>query len=184
VAVSDEDGKELEARVRRIEDRFAIHDLVSAYCTAIDSRDLDGFVACFTVDAVVRFQDGVLDLRGREAIRGYYERRFRDYGVTYHYAHNHTVTFEDDDHASGTVTGHAEMGLDGEGWIAALRYTDRYRREDGGWRFAERELASWYYMRLADLPQGLGSELRKHYRGRMLPAELPESLETYRAWHE
>jgi hypothetical protein len=60
----------------------------------------------------------------------------------------------------------------------------RYRREDGRWRFAGRELACWYYMPLSQLPLGMATDLRKRYRGEIIAAELPESLATYRAWHE
>ena len=180
--LSDSPANTLEERVRRIEDRFAIQDLVAEYCSGIDNRDLDRFISCFTSDAVVRHQDGVMELHGRDAIHEYYTRRFRDYGVTFHYPHLHTVELEDDSTAQGVVTGHAEMGLSGEGWIAALRYTDQYRVEDGRWKFAERVIATWYYMRLADLPKGLGSNLRKHYRGELKSAELPESLDSYKAW--
>ena len=123
-----------------------------------------------------------MELRGRDAIHEYYTRRFQDYGMTFHYPHLHTIEIGEDATARGVVTGHAEMGLSGEGWITALRYTDQYRVEEGRWRFAERVLATWYYMRLADLPAGLGGELRKHYRGELRTAELPESLDTYKAW--
>jgi len=173
----------LELRIARIEDRFAIIDLVAAYCTAIDGRDLEAFVACFTADGVIRHADGVMRLDGREAIREYYTRRFGDYGVTFHYPHAHTVTLDGPDEAHGVVTAHAEMALNGEAWLAAFRYTDRYRREEGRWRFAERELACWYYMPLSQLPQGMAADLRKHYRGQVIAAELPESLATYQAWH-
>jgi uncharacterized protein (TIGR02246 family) len=172
----------LEQRVGRLEDRFAITDLVTEYCAAIDGRDLDAFVACYTVDGVIRHADGVMRLDGREAIREYYERRFGDYGVTFHYPHSHTVVIDGADDAHGVVTAHAEMALQGEAWIAAFRYTDRYRREEGRWRFAERELACWYYMPLSKLAQGMTAELRKHYRGEVIAAELPESLASYRAW--
>jgi hypothetical protein len=121
-------------------------------------------------------------LDGREAIRDYYSMRFPAYGVTFHYPHSHVVTLEGPDEADGVVTAHAEMALDGAGWIAAFRYTDTYRREGGRWRFRERVLACWYYMKLADLPDGMASTLRKHYRGEQLPAELPESLATYQTW--
>ena len=173
----------MEQRLQRLEDRFAIMDLVAAYCSAIDSRDLDGFVDCFTDDAVVRHADGIMRLDGREAIRDYYSARFPGYGVTFHYPHSHTVAFDGPDTAHGVVTAHAEIALDGAGWIAAFRYTDEYRREADRWRFAERVLACWYYLKLSDLPEGLASTLRKHYRGRQLPAELPESLATFQAWH-
>lgn len=168
-------------RLRRLEDRVAIQDLVAEYCRAIDDRDLEAFVGCFTADGVLRHRDGVMRLEGRATLREYYARRFREYGVTFHYPHAHVVTFDGPDLAHGWVSAHAEMGLHGEGWLAALRYSDQYRRVDGRWLFAERELAAWYYLRMADLPTGLGQSLRKHYRGELLPAELPESLPTYRA---
>jgi hypothetical protein len=151
-----------EDRLSRLEDRFAIMDLVAAYCAAIDGRDLDGFVGCFTADGVIRHAD---------------------YGVTFHYPHSHAVVIDGPDAAHGTVTAHAEMALDGEAWLAAFRYADTYRREDGAWRFADRELACWYYMPLSQLSEGMASHLRKHYRGELIPAELPESLASYKAWH-
>jgi len=170
-------------RLHRLEDRAAIQDLVAEYCRAIDDRDLDAFVGCFTADAVLRHRDGVLRLEGRTALREYYTARFAQYGVTFHYPHAHVITLDGPDTAHGWVSAHAEMGLDGAGWIAAFRYTDRYRRVEGHWLFAERELAAWYYMRLADLPDGMGQTLRKHYKGHLIPAELPEGLATYQAWH-
>jgi uncharacterized protein (TIGR02246 family) len=171
----------LAGRVQRLEDRFAISELVAAYCSAIDERDLGRFLDLFTDDAVQRHRDGVMRLDGREAIEAYYTQRFAAYGYTYHYPHAATVSFESDDVATGVVTGHAEMGVEGELVLAAIRYTDRYRRTQTGWRFAERELAFGYYMKLSELPTGFGDSLRKHYRGERIPAELPESLETYQA---
>ena len=179
----DEPGS-IEERLQRLEARFAINDLVAAYCAAIDGRDLDSFVDCFTADAVLRHEDGVMRLEGRETIREYYEARFPTYGVTFHYPHAQTVVLDGPDAAHGVVTAHAEMALEGEAWLAAFRYSDTYRREQGRWRFAERVLACWYYMRLSDLADGLASPLRKHYRGRQLAAELPERLASFRAWRE
>ncbi len=172
-----------DERLQQIEDRFAIQDLVAEYCRAIDDRDLDAFIGCFTVDGVLRHRDGVMRLDGRDALRAYYTNRFKQYGVTFHYPHAQVVTFDGAETAHGWVSAHAEMGLDGEGWTSAFRYTDRYRKVDGRWLFAERELAAWYYMKLADLPHGMGSPYRKHYKGTLVPAELPESLETYRTLH-
>lgn len=177
-------SRSLESRVVQLEDRFAIMDLVATYCDAIDSRDLDRFVSCFTTDGLLRHADGVMRLEGREAIREYYTRRFGDYGVTFHYPHSHTIVNDGPDTAHGVVTAHAEMALNGEAWVAAFRYTDRYRRKEYQWRFAERVLACWYYMPLSQLPQGMAASLRKHYRGEVIAAELPESLATYQAWHD
>jgi uncharacterized protein (TIGR02246 family) len=177
------DGALLEARVKAIEDRIAIDDLVSAYCLAIDERDFGRFLSLFIEDAVLRHEDGVMRLEGLAAIREYYTQRFAGYGMTFHTPHSRLVGFVSPDEATGVVTGHAEMSEGGELVLAAIRYTDRYRRLDGRWRFAERVLGFWYYMKASDLPSGFADSLRKHYRGGRLAAELPESLETYRAWH-
>jgi len=170
-------------RLRQLEDRFALQDLVATYCQAIDDRDLDTFVALFTDDGRMRHRDGGMDVTGRDALRAYYAARFPTYGVTFHYPHAHTITFDGPDAAHGTLSAHAEMDLNGEFFLAAFRYSDRYVRDERQWRFGERVLACWYYMRLADLPTQIGDPLRKHYKGQHLPAELPESLATYRAWH-
>jgi uncharacterized protein (TIGR02246 family) len=122
----------LAGRVRRLEDRFAIADLVAAYCSAIDERDLGRFLELFSEDAVLRHRDGVMRLDGKAEIEAYYTRRFASYGYTFHYPHACTVRFDGDDVASGVVTGHAEMGVEGELVLAAIRYTDRYRRTPAG----------------------------------------------------
>jgi uncharacterized protein (TIGR02246 family) len=181
--VMTEPSGALAARLQQLEDRFAIQDLVAAYCRAIDDRDLDTFVGLFAADARVHHQDGVMDVRGRDALRTYYEARFPTYGVTFHYPHAHAVTFDGANAAHGWVSAHAEMDLSGNFYLAAFRYTDRYTRESDGWRFAERALACWYYMPLAELPNGIAGRFRKHYKGDALAAELPESLPTYQAWH-
>lgn len=161
----------VKERVKRLEDRFAIQDLVAAYCSAIDQRDLPRFLSLFTEDAVLRHRDGVMRLDSRAAIEKYYTTRFAGYGFTFHYPHAVTVTFESPDEATGLVTGHAEMSVDGQMVLAAIRYTDHYRRIDNAWRFAERELAFGYYMKLSELGEGFKDALRKHYRGERLPAE-------------
>ena len=131
--MSDAGSSDLAARLQRIEDRFAIQDLVAEYCRAIDDRDLAAFVGCFTADCVVRHRDGVMRLDGRDALHAYYADRFKQYGVTLHSPNAHVVVFDGPDEAHGWVSGHAEMGLGGEGWTSAFRYTDRYRRVDGRW---------------------------------------------------
>jgi uncharacterized protein (TIGR02246 family) len=173
----------LAARLQKLEDRFALQDLVAAYCRAIDDRDLEAFISLFTEDCRVRHQDGAMDVSGRSALRSYYAARFPTYGVTFHYPHAHSVTFNSPDTATGWVSAHAEMDLGGEFVLAAFRYSDRYARDAGQWRFAERILACWYYMRLSDLPTQIGTQLRKHYKGQRLAADLPESLSTYQVWH-
>src|SRR5690606_17094350 len=75
----------LEDRVEQLEARFAIMDLVADYSAAIDCRDLERFLACFTRDGVIRHADRSMRVEGREALRDYYTRRFGEYGMTFHY---------------------------------------------------------------------------------------------------
>ena len=170
-------------RIRRLEDRFALEDLAASYCSAIDERDLPRFLSLFTDDAVMRHRDGVMRLEGKAAIESYYTQRFAGYSFTFHYPHAVTVSFESPDDATGAVTGHAEMGVEGQLVLASIRYTDRYRRIEGAWRFTERELAFGYYMKLSELPEGFKDALRKDYRGERIEAEWPEALETYKRLH-
>jgi uncharacterized protein (TIGR02246 family) len=167
-------------RLQRLEDRLALVDLVADYCAAIDDRDLEKFLALFTEDAVLRHRDGVMGLDGKAAIRDYYTKRFAEYDFTFHYPHTHRISFDGPDKAHGTLSAHAEMSDNGRLIVAAIRYSDTYERKAGRWRFAERELAFWYYMPLADLPVGFADSLRKQYRGQRLPADLPESLAIFR----
>ena len=109
---------------------FALNDLVTAYCSAIDERDLPRFLSLFTDDAVQRHRDGVMRLDGKPAIEAYYTQRFAAYGYTFHYPHAASVSFQSEHTATGLVTGHAEMGVEGELVLAAIRYTDRYRRTE------------------------------------------------------
>jgi uncharacterized protein (TIGR02246 family) len=180
--MSEADGS-LAARIQALEDRRAIDDLVTAYCLAIDERDLERFLSLFTEDAVLRHEDGVLSLKGLPSIRTYYTERFAGYGVTFHTPHLRMVHAVSEDEATGVVTGHAEMSQGEDLVVAAIRYTDRYRRVEGRWLFAERVLGFWYYMKASELPTGFAGDLRKHYRGVRMPAELPESLATFKAWH-
>jgi len=174
---------DLLARLQRMEDRIAIQDLVRCYCSAIDDRDLESFAGVYAEDGLMRHADGTFRLHGRAAIRSYYAERFKTYGVTFHYPHTHQIEFDSLDTAHGQVRAHAEMVLDGQAFIAAFRYSDRYVRIDREWLFAERVLACWYYLPMSELAAGLSSEFRKHYKGERRPAELPESLPTYRALH-
>jgi len=169
---------ELEARVRRLEDRFAIRELVARYSAAVDDRDVDAIVDCFTRDGAFVGQAN-RDTRGSEAIRAYYRSRISRFGASFHYPHAFITEFDGDDDAHGVVSAHAEMAIAGEAVWTALRYHDRYRREEGRWRFAERSLRFWYFMKLSELPKGMAEELRVRVDGGLHPAELPESLPTY-----
>src|SRR6516225_2218549 len=51
------------------EDRAAIHDLFTRYCSALDNGEIEVVVDCFTVDAILK--SPVIDISGRDEIRAF-----------------------------------------------------------------------------------------------------------------
>lgn len=174
-------ARSVEERLEQLEVRADIGDLVTRYCIAVDDRDIEGVADLFTEDGSFGHQSdpGVV---GREAIREHYTERLSGLVYSYHFAHNNIVDFSGGDEATGVVNAHAEMGFEGALTIAALRYHDTYRRVDGMWRFARRRLSFFYFLPAADLVAGDYATLRKRWPAPAIEADLPESLDTYRAF--
>jgi len=175
-------SQSLEERVGRLEDRQELADLVTRYCIAVDDRDLDALIPLFTSDARMGHADGSAGGSGSDGIRRYYEERLKGVGACFHYWHSQLVDFTGDDAASGVVLAHAEMAVDDQMVVGAIRYHDDYRREDGSWRFGARGLRFFYLMDATELPAAIHSPDRKRWPGPSEPAELPDSLETYRTF--
>ncbi len=174
----------LEGRIRRLEDRALLRELVARYGVAIDDRDIDAIAELFCADGRFRSQDGVMDARGRDAVLKQFRGRFAALKATNHIVHDQILTFGDDpDSVTGLVTSHAEVWRNGRALIAALRYRDLYRRDDGGWRFADRLLSFLYYMPVDEYAEGLGSRLRMRAYGDRRPADYPESLPSWALYH-
>jgi uncharacterized protein (TIGR02246 family) len=176
--------EDLSRRLRRLEDRAGIGELVARYCFAIDDRDVAAIADCFTADGCFRSLDGVLDARGREAVVEQFHGRFAALGATYHYTHDRVLEFDprDPDAARGIVAAHAEVVRNGEPMWVALRYADRYRREDGRWRFAERELSFMYYLRVEEYVAALRGRERMRAYANAAAADWPEGTEGWRRY--
>lgn len=167
-----EDG--IESRLRRLEDRFSINDLVVGYATLLDDCQWDAVGELFTEDGV--FASPNSTTVGRAAIVANFKVKHEPFGATLHDPHGIAVEFQDDDHARGTVIGYAELGSPGRTIATSIRYHDDYRRERGVWRFAARYVLSLYGMPMSELANGgLGEAERKRWPGRPVgPAELPD----------
>jgi ketosteroid isomerase-like protein len=150
----------------------------------MDDRDVAAMPDLFTPDAVVRSADGVMNASGRDALVAMFTGRFAVLGPSNHFTHDRMVTFDptDPDAAAGLVLSHAEMQRKGVPMLAAIRYTDRYRRHEGRWKFAERVLAFFYYVPTAQYLDALGPGLAKRNRAYdvPMPADWPESLESWK----
>jgi hypothetical protein len=172
---------DLESRIRRLEDRQELWDLAARYCQVVDDRDIDGIVSVFSSDPTVKHADGSVGGRGPEGVRAYYEGRLKGVGVCFHYPHTQLVEFDGDDRASADVNSHAEMAVDGQMIVGALRYRDEYVREAGAWKIAQRTMRFFYLMPAIELPERLLGPDRKRWP-EVGPAELPESVPTYQAF--
>ncbi|HSG79758.1 MAG TPA: nuclear transport factor 2 family protein [Acidimicrobiia bacterium] len=167
---------ELEARLRRIEDRQEIHDLVLRYGFLVDDKEVDAVAELFAPDARLATRRGSVKGEGRAAIRAYFTERLALLGPTNHVTHGTIVTFGDDpDLAAGLVGSHAEVWVNGHPMLAALRYDDTYRRIDGRWHFQERIQGYMYYVDVREYPALVGETLRVRAAGvPPQPADWPE----------
>ena len=129
----------LEARIRVLEDRAAIEDLVARYFLATDDDDLATVGACFTDDA--RFlASGFVGGENREGILAFLQSARAAMQQTVHTPHHVLIAFTGADTATGTVMAHIEIGIGGTTVFGAVRYIDAYRREGSHWRIAAREM--------------------------------------------
>jgi hypothetical protein len=167
-------SESLEQRVQRLEDRFALQDLVVRYATLLDDAQWDALGQLFTADGV--FASPNSTTTGRAEIVENFKVKHAPFPVTWHDPHGMTVEFDDDDHARGTVIGYAELANPDSTVVTSIRYQDDYRREDGCWRFARRHVLSVYGMGIDEFVAGkLGVDERKRWPNRpTAAAELPD----------
>jgi ketosteroid isomerase-like protein len=136
-------GPTLEERVRHLEDRVAIGELIARYCLVMEKRDVDAIESLFTPDARVWSADGAMDGQGRQAVVEMFKGRFTVLGPSNHFTQDRIVEFDhmDPDRATGLVLAHAGMQRNGQPILTAIRYQDVYQRCEGRWRFRERGLS-------------------------------------------
>ncbi|HLW23865.1 MAG TPA: nuclear transport factor 2 family protein [Steroidobacteraceae bacterium] len=175
----------LEQRIARLEARAEIRALIARYCFTIDARDVVGIGECFTRDGRFRSLDGKMDAVGRDAVVAQFHGRFAVLGPSNHFTHDQLVEFIEGDpsRARGLVNSHAEVVRNGEPLLAALRYHDEYRLEEGRWRFADRALEFFYYLNPREYGEVLLSPLRNRAYATPHAADYPERLESWQAYY-
>lgn len=126
-----------ELSVRDLADREAIRDLARRYAHYVWQGSVDGVIDLFTEDGEMLTPD-LPPLIGREAIRAAYTKIFAESDLL-PFVHNHVIDI-DGDTATGTVYLDLRTTLDDRPVVGAGYYEDRYRRVDGTWRIASRDL--------------------------------------------
>ena len=139
------DTNDLERRIRAIEDRLEIEDVIVRYAIAVDTQDDEMLAGCFTDDAQASFA-GVPAGPGGPAIAAFLAslRGVPVIGSTHRFTN--IVVDLDGDEADVQSSG-AVYGVRGEPLqlhIRGITYRDRFVRTPAGWRIARRvHSAAW-----------------------------------------
>jgi ketosteroid isomerase-like protein len=132
----------LEARLKLIEDRQAIHDVIVRYCRGVDRSDPDLVLASFHDDAIDNHFGVVLPFR--EAIGTLKAARSGSAPSKTRSMHNicNVLVDVDGDVARCETYVTVIVRIPHEGkeidWTHAGRYVDRFERRNGEWRIAYR----------------------------------------------
>ncbi len=136
--------------VRRLLDLEAIRDLAHRYAHCIWRRDADGAAALFAEDGSMDTGDRP-PLVGREAIREAY-RAILPSSDLLPFVHDHLIELAGD-RATGTCHLDLRMTRDGQRFLGAGCYDDRYVRATDGWRFASRRLTMHFLAPFLEAPE-------------------------------
>ena len=136
-------GDAIADRLRRLEDREQIRELMSQYCFVQDrghashaEADVQAFLTLCHPDVVWdNSPDGSRAHRGRAAVGRYLRALWARFDSCMHYAHNLSIAFESDDRARGRSSFYAVGDVDGEAFVAAGYYEDVFARSGGEWVF-------------------------------------------------
>jgi SnoaL-like domain len=154
----------LEDRIRKLEDRAALQDLVADYFKATDDDDYAALAAFFTADAsfgASGFDGG----GGREGIIAFLRTARAGMGQTVHTPNYVQLCFTDDDHASGVVGAHLELGMGDQTIYGAVRYLDTYARFEGRWQISSRDMKVIHIGPWADVGTSLSTPLNVRWPG-------------------
>lgn len=132
-------GKSLEQTIRELVDREELRELIAAYAHRVAHGA--AIADLFTDDgAFIHINPGVPanEVRGREALDAWFgEDRPAGTENPLPMIHNYLFDIAGDE-ARGMCSNELRISETGESIIASGYYEDRYRRENGRWRFVER----------------------------------------------
>jgi hypothetical protein len=155
---------DIERRIRRLEDRAELQDLVVRYFIASDDDDYATLASSFTLDgsfSAGSFPGGT----GRDAVVECL-RVGRSYmGPTVHTPNYALFSFQEDNHATGLVGAHLELSIGGKTVFGAVRYVDDYVRVDGRWYFHKRDMRTIHAGPWEDVATSLTAERNVRWPG-------------------
>ncbi len=149
--------RDLDARIRVLEEIEAIKRLKYKYFRCMDKGLWDEMGECFAEDAVADYERHGL-IQGRAAIARFFKEYVAPaYSMCVHQGHNPEIDLRSDSTATGTweldnfmVTSETNIGL----WIAAF-YEDEYAKEGGEWKIKRTKIV---YIFRSDIEKGWAKE--------------------------
>lgn len=155
---------DLEERVKRLEDRVELNDLIVGYFLAADGDDLIGVGEAFADDATFS-SSGAVAGEGRDAIVAFIKSSRQQMGLTIHTPHYAHFNFESTDAATGLVGAHLELVLGGQAILGAVRYVDRYTRIGGSWLISARDMRTIHLAPWAEVSDAFASDTPVRWPG-------------------
>ena len=134
----------MESTLALLAAKDEIRELTARYCHAVVDGNAEAIVALFCEDGA--FRAHTFSASGRSALMEFYAAGV---GKRTHkpFVQNHVIELVDDRHANGRCSVEIRVLQNGEAFTQAGHYLDRYRKDDGRWRFAER-----HYIRYHNVP--------------------------------
>ncbi len=121
-----------------------LHDLAFRYALAVDTLDAAMLVTLFTDDGIVAGHgENPIHFSGRDGMDRMIKQVGTSFQRTMHNVFNQTFERAEDGTVTGMTTCIASHIPHGDKWSLldmAIRYHNRYAREGGVWKFAERRL--------------------------------------------
>ena len=154
------------------DDQLAIRDTISHYAWALDTGNVEAFVACFTRDGLLIWDafEEPLRWQGADAIR-HFATFIRDQPASAGRQHHVTNIIVTPCEGGARAISYGAVALrqgDGPHKLHVMGYyEDVFRQEDGAWRMAQRTIRDWSGPILASFAGQTGAR-----EGRPLPPPL------------
>ena len=136
---------ERSTEIQYLTDRAAIQDLLARYFQGLDRGSPEQVRSCFTVDVQAHY-DQRTPTRGIEelidSLQNFNKLREGTMKITTHFMGNLNISLLQGDVAETETNALALLVEPGEGAeevsVRSLRYIDRMRRQENGWRISDR----------------------------------------------
>lgn len=139
---------DIEKKITEAEDRVAIRELIDSYAYCADTRDAQGQMALFTEDTLFEVYYDPKSETPSQTINKRADlfpvfNNLNTYHTTMHFNGQSTVKLSGDSATGITycMAHHLTIEDGNQKWmIAAIRYHDRFVKQNSQWRFAGRKL--------------------------------------------